>query len=107
MDLHHLKTEATTVLLNIFIQHYATETLLGAYLTTLIENLQLKLGVTRYLFAYNYNVWNGLATDSWVKTLWESIHKFDCYLELVETIIPLKYLLFATPPQQLLIFPKI
>ena len=77
-----MTVDATAASLNLFLQHYGTDTLLGTYLTTLIENLQLELGVIGCLFAYGNNVWNGLATDSWVKSLWERIDKFDLSLEL-------------------------
>ena len=67
MGLHNLTAEATTASLNLFLQHYGTDTLLGIYLSTSIENLQLELGVSKCPFKYDYEVWNVLATDSWVK----------------------------------------
>ena len=45
MDLYHLTAEATTASLNLFLQHDGTDALLGTYLTALIKNLQLELGV--------------------------------------------------------------
>ena len=82
MELKNLTAEATAASLNLFLQHYGTDTSLGTYLTTTIENLQLELGVTGCPFQYDYSVWNGLATDSWIKSLWERIDKFDLFLEL-------------------------
>ena len=82
MGLRYLMAEATAASLNLFLQHYGTDTSLGTYLTTSIENLQLELGVTGYPFQYDYGVWSRLATDSWVKSLWERIDKFDLSLEL-------------------------
>lgn len=38
--------------------------------------------VTGCPFQYDYGVWSGLATDSWVKSLWERINKFDLSLEI-------------------------
>ena len=82
MELRNLTAEATAASLNLFLQHYGTDTSLGTYLTTTIENLQLELGVTGCPFQYDYGVWSGLATDSWVKSLWERIDNFDLSLEL-------------------------
>ena len=44
MGLHHLTAEETTASLSLFLQHYDADTLMGTYLTTSIENLQLELG---------------------------------------------------------------
>ena len=74
--------EATAASLNLFLQHYGTNTSLGTYLKTSIKNLQLELGVTSCPFKYNYGVWSRLATDSWVKSLRERIDRFDLSLEL-------------------------
>ena len=41
MELKNLTAEATAASLNLFLQHYGTNTSLGTYLTTTIENLQL------------------------------------------------------------------
>ena len=45
MELNCLTVEATATLLNLFLQHYGTDTTLGTYLTTTVENMQLELGV--------------------------------------------------------------
>ena len=82
MGLKSLTVEATTASLNLFLQHYGTDTSLGQYLTFSIENLQLELGVAGCPFSYDYGIWNGLATDSWVKSLWERIHTFGLSVEI-------------------------
>ena len=56
MGLHNLTVEATTALLNLFLQYYGTDTSLGIYLSTSIENLQLELGVSECPFKYDYEV---------------------------------------------------
>ena len=81
MELHNLPIETTAASINSFLQHYGTKTNLGLYLTALIENLQLELGVSRCSFEYDYDTWNELATDSWVKLLWERVRNFDIQLE--------------------------
>ena len=45
MELNCLIIEAAAASLNLFLQHYGTDTFLGTYLTASIENLQLELGV--------------------------------------------------------------
>ena len=82
MGLNSLTVEATAASLNLFLQYYGTVTSLGQYLTFSIENLQLELGVAGCPFSYNYETWNGLATDSWVKSLWEQIHTFGLSVEI-------------------------
>ena len=37
----------------------------------------MELGVAGCLFEHGYESWNKLATDFWVKLLWERIQKFD------------------------------
>ena len=81
MGLNNLTIEARTACLNAFLQHYGTDTSIGIYLTASIENLQLEMGVAGCPFDYNYVTWNKLATDSWVKSLWEQIQKLDLPVE--------------------------
>ena len=45
MELNCLTVKATAASLNLFLQHYGTDTSLGRYLTTSIENMQLELGM--------------------------------------------------------------
>ena len=80
--LNNLKIKATAASLNAFLQHYETDTSIGIYLTASIENLQLEMGVAGWPFDYNYETWHELATDSWVKSLWERIQKFDLSVEI-------------------------
>ena len=47
-----------------------------------MENLQLELGVASCPFHFDYEIWSTLATDSWVKSLWERIHCFKIVLEM-------------------------
>ena len=82
MELNCLTVEATAASLNLFLQHYGTDTSLGTYLTTSIENMQLELGMAGYPFKYDFKIWGDLATDTWVKSLWERIRHFDLSLEV-------------------------
>ena len=56
MELHSLPIKTTAASINSFLQHYGTETNLSLYLTALIENLQLELGVSRCPFEYDYEM---------------------------------------------------
>ena len=40
------------------------------------------MGVAGCPFDYNCETWHELATDSWVKSLWERIQKFDLSVEI-------------------------
>ena len=82
MELCSLPIKTTAASINSFLQHYGTKTNLGLYLTALIENLQHELGVSRCQFEYGYDTRNGLATDSWVKLLWEQIWNYNIQLEV-------------------------
>lgn len=44
--------------------------------------MQLELGVAGCPFKYNFKIWGDLATDTWVKSLWERIRHFDLSLEV-------------------------
>ena len=82
IGLHNLLHEATSASLNVFLQHYSTDTSLGHFLTASIENLQLELGVAGCPFKYDFDIWGELATNSWVKSLWERIHHFKIDIEM-------------------------
>ena len=87
--LRSLTTEATAESLNMFLQHYGTESSLGIFLTATIENLQLELGVTGCPFTYDYSIWKDLATDSWIKSLWERIQHFGIDLQIEYNVLPM------------------
>ena len=82
MGLNNFTIEATAASLNAFLQHYGTNTSIGIYLTASIKNLQLEIGVAGCPFDHDYETWHELATDSWVKSLWERIQKFDLSVEI-------------------------
>ena len=87
--LRSLKFEATTEAINMFLQHYETESTLGIFLTATLENLQLELGVTGCPFTYDYSIWKDLATDSWIKSLWERIQHFHIDLQIDYKVLPM------------------
>ena len=74
--------EATMASINALLQHYGAPTNLGVTLQASIEALQLKLGVPDNPFKYPFEVWGELATDSWVKSLWERIDSYNIEPEL-------------------------
>ena len=88
VGLNSLVAEATTASLNSFLQHYGTETAIGTYLTASLENLQLELGVSGCPLNYDYDVWGKLATDSWVKSLWERVCRFKIKLDIEYKKLP-------------------
>ena len=62
-----VKTAAAT--LDLFLQHYKTDSPLGIYLMATLENLQLELGVRHCPFQYDFDKWGALAIESWIKSL--------------------------------------
>ena len=89
MGLYSLPIEATIGSINAFLQHYGTETAISLYLRASLENLQLELGVSGCPFKYDFKVWGGLATESWVKSLWERIHRFNIKIDLDYDALPM------------------
>ena len=51
-------------------------------MTASLENLQLEMGVSGYPLNYDYGLWGELATDSWVKSLWERVCRFKIDLDI-------------------------
>ena len=82
MGLFSLPLEATISSVNLLLQHYGTSTALGVTLTACLENLQVEIGVRRCPLEYDYKIWGNLATDSWVKSIWERIWHFGVEIQL-------------------------
>ena len=88
MELFDLTTETTAATLNSFLQHYGSNTNIGITLLAALEYLQLEIGVDDCPFHYDFDTWGHLATDSWVKALWEKVDKLGITLLLEYTSIP-------------------
>lgn len=75
---------------NIFIQHYRTPTSLGRKMDMTLHWLQLQLGHSGNPILLDYNIWGQLATDSWIKALWESLRIFpiDLHMEYDDIELP-------------------
>lgn len=74
---------------SLFIQHYRTPSSLGKKIDITLHWLQLQLGTNGNPLELDYNYWNCLATDSWIKALWESLAIFPVQLEILYDTIPL------------------
>ena len=57
-------------------------TSIGVTLQATLENLQLELGVSNNPSHHNFLIWGELATDSWIKSLWEKIHAFHVNISM-------------------------
>ena len=82
MGLYNLVIETITENLNLLLQHYNTDSVLGITITTTLDNLQFELGIRGCPLNYDYDTWSGLATNSWIKSLWEKVDKLGIKLEL-------------------------
>ena len=49
---------------------------MGFYIKYTLEDLQIELGVSKCPLLYDYKIWGDLATNTWIKALWESIQKY-------------------------------
>ena len=91
MGLFDLTTETTAATINSLLQHYGTDSPVGITLQATLENLQLELGVSGCPLHYDYNTWAHLATNSWIKSLWEKVDYFGLGLQLeYENLAPLR-----------------
>ena len=76
MGLYNIATKTIAATINSFLQHYNMSTSIGVTLQACLENLQLELGVPDNPLLYNFSIWSVLATDSWIKSLWEKIQAY-------------------------------
>ena len=76
MGLFDLTTETTAATINSLLQHYGTDSPVGITLQATMKNLQIELGVSGCPLNYDYNTWAHLATNSWIKSLWEKVDYF-------------------------------
>merc|ERR1711983_279962 len=82
MGLHSLPVEATVCSINLFLQHYGSESNLGLTIKASLQELQMELGVTGNPLEYDFDVWGVLAEDTWVKHLWERLWYYQIRLDM-------------------------
>ncbi len=75
--------EVIVATLNPFFQHYAQPTGISITLQATLENIQIELVVADYPLNYKVKVWDPLATESWIKALWENskLYNIDVVLK--------------------------
>ena len=71
-----LAVEHTICKINIFVQHYGAGTTVAKKYGASLEALQLELGCLGNPLNEDYARYHSLATDSWVKSLWERLHYY-------------------------------
>lgn len=64
------------------LQHYGCSTLIGKKLQVSLELLVIEIGMTIQIFHLNYEKYHFLATDCWLKFVWEKVHRFKFPLTL-------------------------
>ena len=89
MELFELPIETTAATISSFLQHYSTGSQIDIALTAAMQYLQLEIGVDRCPFEMDFTVWGPLATDTWVKALWEKIDHYGLILDMDYPTIPL------------------
>jgi hypothetical protein len=71
-----MAVEHTIATLNMFIQHYGTETMLARKFAASLEALQLEMHCLGNPLEENNDNLHILAAPCWVKSLWESLHYY-------------------------------
>ena len=84
-----LAVEHTICMINIFVQHYGTGTTIALKFRACLETLQLELGCLGNPLTEDYGRYSDLATDSWVKSLWQRLHHFRFSLHIDYDTLPL------------------
>ena len=90
VGLWHMPTEQLIARLNLLLQHYAMDSLLGDKFRAMTCWLQLEIGTDLSPFALPYEKWSSLATQSWHKMLWRTLcwSGVEVYLHSVEIPLP-------------------
>ena len=78
----HLGVEGLVKSLGKILQHYGCQTVVGKKLQILTELLLLEVGMSAQPFLLDYEKAHFLATDCWLKFLWEKISQFQFRLSL-------------------------
>lgn len=85
-----LATEQHICRINLFLQHYGSLSTLGKKLTASLHFLQLQIGCSGCPLLQNYVALGHLATLSWVKVFWESLHHCPRTIEIDYSGLPLQ-----------------
>ncbi|KAL3760545.1 hypothetical protein ACHAWU_009506 [Discostella pseudostelligera] len=85
-----LATEQHICRINFFLQHYGSLSTLGKKLMSSLHFLQLQLGCSGCPILQDYVSFGHLATLSWVKMFWESLHHCPGTVEIDYSGIPLQ-----------------
>ncbi len=89
IGLFDLAVKHTIGMINILVQHYRAGTTLMLKYSSSLEALQLEIGCTGNPLEENYKRYHCLATESWVKSLWEQLHYYRFLVYLVYTHLEL------------------
>lgn len=83
IGLPHPGIEATIASLNLLLQHFGCDSLLGTQLKASYEAFLLELGISPEPFTASYGKYSYLCTHSWLKAVWER-----CWLFQIHIYIP-------------------
>lgn len=71
-----------------FINNMGSETLTSKFITFAVQLLQIETGQTDTILLQNYNRLQNLATDSWIKLLWEFVIGQNIQIKSPKRLIP-------------------
>jgi hypothetical protein len=89
VGLWHLPAEQLAARLNLLLQHYQRDTILGAKFRAMTRWLQIEVGTNRLPFDLPYDRWSLLATHCWHKMLWRTIQWSGIEVYISDSEIPL------------------
>ena len=71
-----------------FINNMGSKTLTSKFLAYSVQLLQLEIGLINDVLTQDFQQWGVLATDSWIKSLWEFASRFKIKLHAPHRILP-------------------
>ena len=88
IGLWHLAAEQLAARLNLLLQHYQRDTVIGSKFRAMTRWLQLELGTNLLPFSLSYDKWSLLATHCWHKMLWRTIQWSGIEVYISDSEIP-------------------
>ena len=82
IGLFHLPVEQTIGWINMFIQHFGLDSVLAGKFQASLEALQLEIGCTGCPLSEDFELLGDLATECWMKSLWERLHHYGIHMEV-------------------------
>jgi hypothetical protein len=90
IGLFNLAVEQHICRVNLFCQHYGSQSIVGKKLMTSLHWLQLQIGCEGCPLLEDFATWGRLAPTSWIHSFWESLHQYPCSMDIQYEGVPLQ-----------------